>query len=242
MLLASSEVDLSVDILSALPFWANLLVRIIFAALCGFVIGMERKARSKEAGIRTHTIVCMASAIMMVISKYAFWDVAAAVDSRFDGSRVASQVVSGIGFLGAGMIVYSRGALHGLTTAAGIWATAAVGMVVGAGGNTMLIVGSVATVLIVAIHVFLHMPIKLFASKNHHSILVQFKAQDGAVDTIKKIFSVQSVYRMKMSIKDGQWCGTLMLRTDKYLSDDEWLRILEENPFITALEYAEEEW
>lgn len=68
---------------------------------------------------------------MMVISKYAFWD----ESGKYDGARIAAQIVSGIGFLGAGMIVYSKGTLHGLTTAAGIWATAGVGMSIGAGGQ-----------------------------------------------------------------------------------------------------------
>ena len=90
------------------------LLRIVYAVALGFAIGFERKLRFKEAGIRTHTIVCAGSALIMVVSKYAFSDV-----NGYDGSRVAAQIVSGIGFLGAGMIIYRREAVHGLTTAAG---------------------------------------------------------------------------------------------------------------------------
>ncbi len=104
------------------------LARIAYAVALGFAIGFERKLRFKEAGIRTHTIVCAGSALIMVVSKYAFSDIA-----EYDASRVAAQIVSGIGFLGAGMIIYRKQVVHGLTTAAGVWATAGVGMAAGGG-------------------------------------------------------------------------------------------------------------
>ena len=104
------------------------LLNILLAVLLGFAIGYERKLRYKEAGIRTHTIVCVGSALIMVVSKYGFSDI-----QEYDASRVAAQIVSGIGFLGAGIIIYRKHEIHGLTTAAGVWATAGVGMAAGAG-------------------------------------------------------------------------------------------------------------
>ena len=104
------------------------LASVLLAVGLGFAIGYERKLRYKEAGIRTHTIVCAGSALIMVVSKYGFGD---SVDA--DASRVAAQIVSGIGFLGAGIIVYRKHEIHGLTTAAGVWATSGVGMAAGAG-------------------------------------------------------------------------------------------------------------
>ena len=86
------------------------LLDVLLSAVLGFFIGWERKIRSKEAGIRTHTIVCIGSSLMMVISKHAFGDDA-------DSARVAAQIVAGIGFLGAGIIVYKKNIVHGLTTA-----------------------------------------------------------------------------------------------------------------------------
>ena len=94
---------------------------LLLSVLLGFLIGLERKFRFKEAGIRTHTIVSFGAALMMVISKHAF-------GSDADSARVAAQIVSGVGFLGAGMIVYKQHEVKGLTTAAGVWATAGVGM------------------------------------------------------------------------------------------------------------------
>ena len=114
----------------------HFVVRMLIAIICGLAIGFERKSRSKEAGIRTHAIVCLASCLFMILSKYLaapiFSDIAG---NKFDGdaTRIASQVVTGIGFLGAGIIMYRRDVMHGLTTAAGVWATAAIGMAIGSG-------------------------------------------------------------------------------------------------------------
>ena len=95
-------------------------LRVMLAAVFGGVIGYERKNRLKEAGVRTHMIVCLGSALMMVVSKYGFADVIAQ-GRNADPSRIASQIVSGIGFLGAGMIFIQKSTVKGLTTAAGIW-------------------------------------------------------------------------------------------------------------------------
>ena len=229
---------MSQDILGSLPDPLNYIIRIIIAAVCGFIIGFERKARSKEAGIRTHTIVALGACLMMIISKYAFWD----EEGKYDGARVAAQIVSGIGFLGTGMIVYSKGTLHGLTTAAGIWATAGVGMAIGAGGNVMLIVGAVSTGIIVCVHLFLHLPIKLFASKGFHQIQVQFRFTPDSLDKIKEIFNTDNISRMRIQRSEDQKTGTVLLRTSLIPGDNKWQQIMEENDFILAMEYYEEEW
>jgi putative Mg2+ transporter-C (MgtC) family protein len=97
------------------------------------LIGLERTIQGKSAGLRTQTIVGTSSALIMLVSKYGFADVLAAGTIVLDPSRVAARVVSGIGFLGAGIIITRRGAVHGLTTAAAVWESAAVGLAVGAG-------------------------------------------------------------------------------------------------------------
>ena len=134
------------------------LIRIAIAGVCGILIGIERKNRSKEAGLRTHFVVACGAALIMVISKYAFFDVIQAgaygnIEVRLDPSRVASTIASGIGFLGAGMIYVHRHSVTGLTTAAGIWATSGVGMAIGAGMYTL---GIGATLLIVIAQYLLH--------------------------------------------------------------------------------------
>jgi putative Mg2+ transporter-C (MgtC) family protein len=97
------------------------------------VVGMERELRGKSAGLRTQTIVGTSAALFLLVSKYGFADVLSSKIVVLDPSRVAAQVVSGIGFLGAGLIITRQGAVHGLTTAAAVWETAAIGMAAGAG-------------------------------------------------------------------------------------------------------------
>lgn len=145
-------------------FFANhmtlaLILRLLVATLFGASIGLERTKRSKEAGIRTHCIIAGASALIMIISKYGFADLfdaagnALAATRGADPSRVAAQVVSGISFLGAGVIFKNGNAVKGLTTAAGIWATAAVGLAVGGG---MYLMGFCVTALILIVQTVMH--------------------------------------------------------------------------------------
>lgn len=110
----------------------ELLLRIFVAMILGMLIGNERKNRMKSAGMRTHALVALGSALMMVVSKYGFSDTV-----QGDGARLAAQVVSGVGFLGAGMIFVRHNLVSGLTTAAGVWTTAGIGLTLGAGMYTI---------------------------------------------------------------------------------------------------------
>ena len=131
-----------------IPSDAELFLRVIVASVLGYMIGYERKNRDKSAGMRTHAIVALGAALMMVVSKYGFYDV-----EKVDSSRVAAQIVSGVGFLGAGVIFVRNNTVSGLTTAAGLWTTAGVGMAVGAGKYG---IGVCAGILVVAIQEILH--------------------------------------------------------------------------------------
>lgn len=115
----------------------ELIVRLVLAGILGGLIGAEREYRAKVAGIRTHLLVALGAALMMIVSRYGF-------DGQGDPARVAAQIVSGIGFLGAGAIIVQRHSVHGLTTAAGIWVSAGIGMAIAAGLYT---VGIATTVL-----------------------------------------------------------------------------------------------
>lgn len=131
----------------------ELLTRLAVAGLCGCAVGFERKNRLKEAGIRTHMIVSIGAALIMIVSKYGFSDVLGLSGYVLDPSRIAAQIVSGIGFLGAGMIFVRKNSVNGLTTAAGIWTTAAVGMAIGA---SLYAVGIGTTVFVLLVQVILH--------------------------------------------------------------------------------------
>lgn len=109
------------------------LLEILLAFALSSLIGLERQLRGKSAGMRTQAIVGTASALMLLVSKYGFTDVLDPGRVVLDPSRVAAQIVTGVGFLGAGLILTRRGAVRGLTTAASVWETAAIGMAAGAG-------------------------------------------------------------------------------------------------------------
>ena len=122
------------------------MLRLFIAALFGGLIGLEREYRAKEAGFRTHFLVALGSALFMLLSQYGFEGILSTGQNvRLDPSRIASQVVSGIGFIGAGTIIFQKHIVRGLTTAAGLWVTAAIGMSTGAG---LFILSLLATVLV----------------------------------------------------------------------------------------------
>ena len=122
----------------------DFVIRLLVAGRLGTIIGLDREDRAKEAGYRTHFLVSLGSALIMVVSQYGFQEIIKESSVTLDPSRVAAQVVSGIGFIGAGTIIFQKQIVRGLTTAAGIWATAGIGLAVGAG---MYTIGIAATVL-----------------------------------------------------------------------------------------------
>ena len=141
---------------TALTVFDNLefFIRIVLAAILGALVGLERSKRQKEAGVRTHCIIACTSALFMILSKYAFVDLVSVDGLRgADPARIAAQVVSGISFLGAGVIFKNGNSIRGLTTAAGMWGTAAVGMAIGAG---MYWVGLIEAAVLVGIQIVLH--------------------------------------------------------------------------------------
>ena len=117
-----------------------LIGRLALAAVLGMAIGIERTYRAKTAGIRTHFLVALGSALFMIVSRYGF-------GGTGDPGRVAAQIVSGIGFLGAGTIIMQKHVIHGLTTAAGMWVAAGIGMAAAAGLYALAIVSTALTLV-----------------------------------------------------------------------------------------------
>ena len=118
----------------------DLILRLFLGGMMGGLSGLEREFRAKEAGLRTHFIVALGSALFMIISQYAF-------GGRYDAARVAAQVVSGIGFIGAGVIIFQKNVVRGVTTAAGLWVAAAIGLACGAGMYVVAVAATLMTVL-----------------------------------------------------------------------------------------------
>ncbi len=207
-------------------FQLGTLLDLLLSVLLGFFIGIERKMRYKEAGIRTHTIVCVGAALMMIVSKYAFGEEA-------DTSRVAAQIVAGVGFLGAGIIVYKKNEVHGLTTAAGVWTTAGVGMA--CGGKLYIVAVGATTILILAQCLF-HLNIRLFRQKRYYSINIEFiQTQDENVK-IKELFQIDRFNHLAIKRTADRVVYGAKLNTDIEYSSTRLNEIMAENDFILSIE------
>ena len=222
------------NIINAILNELTFLIPIFISAVLGFLIGFERKQRYKEAGIRTHSMVCMGSALIMLVSKYAFSN-----SGDFDASRIAAQIVTGIGFLGAGIIVYRKNAVHGLTTAAGVWTTAGIGMAAG-GGLYVLAVG--ATLLIVAVQYLLHMNCKLFAAKQIYRLKIHFKNDNNEANLVKSLFEVEHFHQVHIEKDTNGITCDVTIDTQMMYSSERLNKIMKENPFILSILRIEEDW
>ena len=223
------SLELNANILTQLSY----LIPILISAVLGFFIGFERKQRYKEAGIRTHALVCMGSALLMIVSKYAFSD-----SGDFDASRVAAQIVTGIGFLGAGTIVFRKQTIYGLTTAAGIWTTAGVGMAAGGG---LYILAILSTLLIIAIQYLLHMKWSVFETKKIYRLNIYFKNNDNEAAQIKEIFKVEHFHKVQIERHDDSVNCNVTIDTPTLYPSEKLNAIIKENPYIISIHRIEED-
>lgn len=164
------------------------LIRILVATLCGCLIGYERTSRNKEAGLRTHAIIALGASLIMIVSKYGF------VDTQIgDGGRLAAQVVSGIGFLGAGVIFVPNGTISGLTTAAGMWITSGIGLCIGAG---LYDLGIMTTLLIVSLQTLFH---KRFITRLKYITMNVIIELEYEPDALKKIYNIFTIHKVDIN-------------------------------------------
>ena len=175
------------------------ILRIVIAAILGGAIGLEREYRAKGAGFRTHFLVALGSALLMVLSQYGFMDLLkehSDLSIRLDPARIAAQVVTGIGFIGAGTIIFQKHVIKGLTTAAGIWVVGAIGMTCGAG----MYILSIATTILVLLGLE---AMNFFLSKfGVKSILVKFSAENlqdvnAVIERLRRLHIELDSYRME---------------------------------------------
>ncbi len=157
--------------------------RLVLAAIFGTIIGLDREYREKEAGFRTHFLVSLGSALMMIVSQYGFSEILTHDGVSLDPSRIAAQVVSGIGFIGAGTIIFNHQIVRGLTAAASLWATAGIGLTAGAGMSWLALAATILTL------VALEGLSLVFRSLGSRRMVVVFSASDrtGVADTLDRI-------------------------------------------------------
>ena len=180
--------------------------------------------------MRTHTIVCFGSALIMVVSKYAFGDEA-------DTARVAAQIVAGVGFLGAGIIVYRKNEVHGLTTAAGVWATAGIGMACGGG---MYVIAVIATITLIFFQWLLHRKWRIFRAKRFFLIKIIFEQTKDERELVKEIFGLDRYHSLIVERKEEKLIYQATLYTDVEYSSTQIDEIMKENSFILSLERCDQ--
>ena len=209
--------------------WLECIIRFFIAMFFGFALGLERQLRLKVAGLRIYVIVAAGSALFTVVSLYGF--------SESDPSRIAAQIVTGIGFLGAGAILHRQNVVHGLTTAAGIWLTAALGMLVGAG---MYLVALCATVLMILVQLFMHLPLPLFKEKHYNEIRISFKSPTAdSLHIIKGLFEIKSFTEFKAERVDGDVVYNAVVHTKKQIDEEFINDTINNYTYIISIEKAE---
>lgn len=184
-------------------------MRLLLAGSLGAIIGLDREYRAKEAGFRTHFLVCLGSALFMIISQYGFADIVKANGANYDGARVAAQIVSGIGFLGAGTIIFHKQFIRGLTTAAGMWATAGIGMAIGGG---MYFLGVAATILVL---IGLEVLTLAFGKIGLSSISITFYTSDKAnLEKVVEEIHTKKYHLVQYNAAEEPIGGILMYKTE----------------------------
>ena len=211
-------------------------LRLFVAGLMGVLIGLEREYRAKEAGYRTHFLVALGSALLMIVSQYGFMDVLEKDLVRLDPSRLAAQVVSGIGFIGAGTIILlQKQVVRGLTTAAGVWTTAGIGLAVGSG---MYMIGILATFLVLA---GLEVLSYCFKSIGMRSMIIELTAENSeALKALSGKFSSENFqitsYEMNKVYENNHeaYRITMVIRAKRVNEEGLLLMMLHEFPDVTV--------
>ncbi|TNJ61902.1 MgtC/SapB family protein [Paenibacillus hemerocallicola] len=214
------------------------LLRVIVAGICGALIGYERKNRMKEAGIRTHFVVAVGAALMVVISKYGFRDQIGWESLAFDPSRIAAQVVSGVGFLGAGMIFMQKQTVRGLTTAAGIWTTAGIGMAMGAG---LYEVGGGVTLLVLVAQKLLHGKHKWLSAPKTETLAMRIANEPSAVEQLLRVLGEKGISVLGYHVEQTGGAGSVLqvemnLKFSGNMRAEQLMPIIQQYPFIQSVE------
>ena len=212
------------------------IVKVLVAGFCGAMIGYERKNKLKEAGIRTHFIVALTSALIIIISKYGFYDIVGTPGIGLDPARVAAQVVSGVGFLGAGLIFIRNQSISGLTTAAGMWATAGIGLAIGCG---LYLLGIVSSIIILIAQFLLHRSRWWIRLPIAEQLLIKIRNTDDSVTYIEEKLKNDriDIINMKVNNLDEFFLEvTIYDKLHKGYNKPYLINLFNDNPLIKSLE------
>ena len=179
----------------------ELIVRLALAALLGSAVGLERERLERGAGLRTHMLVAVGAAVFMLVSAFGFADVLGHQNVVLDPSRVAAQVVSGIGFIGAGTIILRKEIVHGLTTAASLWAVAAIGLATGGG----LYVAAVAATFVVLFILLAIKPVErhLFLNRRPRTLTLTIERTDFTLSSLESALDSADLHLQSIVFQSG---------------------------------------
>ncbi len=211
------------------------LLRLLLAVVCGGAIGIERSHRQKEAGTRTHIIVTVGAVLMMLVSKYGFFDVVKYDSINVDASRIAANIITGISFIGAGVIFLKGGSVKGLTTSAGLWTSSGIGLAIGAG---MYTVGIFSTVLVLTVQYLLHRFNLSSESISSNEITVVCSNDSSTVEKVKDLFIARNILVQEFKLKKNVDSTVTMVLTVKMSENtalDELMLLANEMPEIKEL-------
>ncbi|OGX61765.1 MAG: hypothetical protein A2189_08405 [Paenibacillus sp. RIFOXYA1_FULL_44_5] len=179
--------------------YIHITLRIVSAMILGGVVGWERERSHRAAGFRTHILVSLGASLIMILSIYGFQDFADEPNVRIDPARLAAQVISGIGFLGAGAIMVRGISITGLTTAASLWVVAAIGLASGAG---FYYAAALVTILVwVSLVMLNRMELKLFASKKPYYLKIKTESNSDTLQDVTAVLAKREIHMQKISIQ-----------------------------------------
>ena len=210
------------------------ILRLFIAGILGSIIGLDREYRAKEAGYRTHFLVSLGSALIMIVSQHGFSEILDTPNVNLDPSRIASQVVTGIGFIGAGTIILHKQIVRGLTTAAGIWATSGIGLAIGAGMYELGISATILTLIGLEVLSF------LFKSIGMKSSIVEFSTDNKeTLNRITKLFHSKNFLIVSLQMKENRigesivYHATMVIKLKKSNDEGTLLTLLQEFDDVT---------
>lgn len=191
-------------------------LRLFIALLIGGLIGLEREFKGKPAGIRTNMLMCTGSALIMIISI----EIAKIGKGYADPGRIAAQVITGIGFLGAGTIIRSKFHVMGLTTAATIWVLSALGLAIGAGYIALAVYGAILITITLTVVSFVEAA--MLKRRKTHVLLLTLEPREGIIGEVLESFSALKVVSEALEVNrsDKRWTMTLEYTTSRKLHED----------------------
>ena len=218
-------------------FEFEMVLRLLLAAVLGGLIGAERERRSSRgAGLRTHSLVSVASALVMIVSTYGFMSVLSAGRIVLDPSRVAAQVISGVGFLGAGIIIFRRSAVRGLTTAASIWAVAAIGLASGCGLYISAICGTgIMCFILIGLK---SIERKYFPPSQLNRLTVEI-ANGTQTKAVSDKFKVEGLKIINMSIKHVKGSPKIILKVEAVGEERTFVSLLNDLQLLPGVDSVE---